>query len=68
MAGTNEDTQEDPTPLAPENAADEDGALMEGLAEDGAPIEGVSEDETLSIVTLSGQIGACVYICALLIF
>ncbi|KAI9429468.1 hypothetical protein H4582DRAFT_2089147 [Lactarius indigo] len=40
---TIEDSQEDPTPLAPENAAD--------LDEDGAPIEGVSE--TLSIVTLS---------------
>ncbi|KAI9439702.1 hypothetical protein H4582DRAFT_1812628 [Lactarius indigo] len=48
MAGTTvEDSQEDPTPLAPENAAD--------LDEDGAPIEGVSE--TLSIVTLSEKTG-----------
>ena len=53
MAGTGEDTQEDPTP--PEDVADEGGT----------PIEGVAEDETLSIITLSGQTGAHVYICTL---
>ena len=53
MAGTGEDTQEDPMP--PEDVADEGGA----------PIEGIAEDETLSIVTLSGQTGVHVYICAL---
>jgi hypothetical protein len=52
MAGTSEDTQEDPMPLTSENTADNDGA----------PIEGVAEEETLSIVTLSGRMGACVNI------
>ncbi|KAF8256793.1 hypothetical protein EI94DRAFT_1849394 [Lactarius quietus] len=43
MAGTTvEVTQEDATPLASENAADEEEA----------PVEGVSDKETLSIVTL----------------
>ena len=50
MAGSKpEDTPEDPTPLASELAADEDGA----------PVDGVSEEETLSIVTLSARTGAC---------
>jgi hypothetical protein len=48
MAGTTpQDSLEDPTLLASEHAADEDGAPVEGLFE-----------ETLSIVTLSARTGA----------